>query len=123
MTRCRVVSSSRGDAEAAVRHYERALELRPDYLEALSNLGVLVRAQGDTARARQLFDRAYRLAPSHDVVRENLASLLTALGAQVGPCTSPSHVACWQGLKRARVESLSRAGDGEWEPRGRRGVS
>jgi protein O-GlcNAc transferase len=55
-----------GDPKAARRHYEKALALKPGYVQALHNLGVLLAAPGpaeDLAAARDCLRRAVALQP------------------------------------------------------------
>lgn len=55
-----------GDPAAARRHYEKALALKPGYVQALHNLGVLLAAPGpaeDLAAARELLRRAVAVQP------------------------------------------------------------
>ena len=49
--------------------------MRPDYAEALNNLGVLLFMEQDYARAEEEFKRCIRLAPGFDQSYMNLARL------------------------------------------------
>jgi Tfp pilus assembly protein PilF len=40
------VLANQGKLDEAIQHYERALQLRPDYADALNNLGAALAAQG-----------------------------------------------------------------------------
>jgi Flp pilus assembly protein TadD len=62
----------RGDAAAAERHYRLALEARPDYPEALNNLGSLYGRRGEQERARALFLAAVNRAPGYGLAWFNL---------------------------------------------------
>jgi tetratricopeptide (TPR) repeat protein len=62
----------RGDAAAAERHYRLALEARPDYPEALNNLGSLYGRRGERALAQALFLEAVSRAPGYGVAWFNL---------------------------------------------------
>ncbi len=53
----------RGNKAQAIRHLERALEIWPDYPEALNNLGSLCHLSGSQARALKLFQRLTEIAP------------------------------------------------------------
>jgi eukaryotic-like serine/threonine-protein kinase len=55
-----------------VAAYRKAIELRPDYAEAYTNLGVALAGQKKLDEAVQAFRQAVRLAPTHPVIRENL---------------------------------------------------
>ena len=63
----------RGDAEQAQAEAHRALELAPDYLDALMLLAALALEAGDDAGAARLYQRCIELAPSD-------ARLLLTLG-------------------------------------------
>ncbi len=52
-----------GDLETAGANLELALEYNPEFVEAVSNLGLVEMERGNFARARQLFERARRLNP------------------------------------------------------------
>lgn len=52
-----------GDLETAGARLEVALEYHPEFVEALSNLGLVELGRGNFARARQLLERAVRLNP------------------------------------------------------------
>lgn len=56
-----------GDLETASARLELALEYNPEFVEAMSNLGLVELQRGNFARARQLMERAVRLNP--DVVQ------------------------------------------------------
>jgi tetratricopeptide (TPR) repeat protein len=43
-----LIAHARGDHSAAARLIEQAISIKPDYIEALSNLGSIHRALGDT---------------------------------------------------------------------------
>jgi Flp pilus assembly protein TadD len=59
-----------GQAEQLLR---RALELDPDFVPALNNLGVVLMETGETGEARRVFERAFALdSGKTDAIRENL---------------------------------------------------
>jgi Flp pilus assembly protein TadD len=59
-----------GQAERILR---RALELDPDFVPALNNLGVVLMEKGATGEARRVFQRAFALdSGNSDAIRENL---------------------------------------------------
>ena len=49
----------------AARMYQRALEIRPDYVPALFNLAGLLEEQGDRERAIELYRQILSLDPGH----------------------------------------------------------
>jgi len=66
-----------GLRDAAIRSYDKALELKPDYVEALINSGTLLREQLDHHAAIDRFNRALALKPDHLNALSNLAIMLT----------------------------------------------
>jgi Flp pilus assembly protein TadD len=58
-----------------VSYLERAVALKPDYPEALNNLGIIFVRQGDYARAEEEFRTGIRLTPGFDQSWLNLARL------------------------------------------------
>lgn len=68
-----------GDA-AAVEAYGQALRLKPGHVEALNNLGAVLRRQGKLAAAAEHFRRALALKPDHVGALVNLGNTLTELG-------------------------------------------
>ncbi|MFN6979785.1 MAG: tetratricopeptide repeat protein [Gemmobacter sp.] len=59
-----------GQAEQILR---RALEIDPDFVPALNNLGVVLMEKGETGEARRVFQRAFALdSGNSDSIRENL---------------------------------------------------
>jgi tetratricopeptide (TPR) repeat protein/fumarate reductase subunit C len=56
----------------AVAHYKKAIELWPDYEQALNNLGNLFRQEGKNAEAKQLLLRALKVQPKFPACWMNL---------------------------------------------------
>lgn len=70
-----------GDTQAARAAYRRALELKPDYVAALANLGLLYLGQlGEARQAQQLFERAVALDPDVVAAQANLGLALQDQG-------------------------------------------
>jgi type II protein arginine methyltransferase len=61
-----------GEVEAAGQAYERALALKPDFVDSLNNLGVLYRNGLHIDKAIQLLRRAVQIDPTHAHARANL---------------------------------------------------
>ncbi len=61
--------------QQASQFLERAIELRPDYPEAMNNLGVLFVRQQNYAKAEEQFKSGIRVAPNFDQSYLNLARL------------------------------------------------
>lgn len=70
------------DPAQAIRHYEAALASKPDYVEALTNLGAVLAMSGRLPEARTRFERAVELRPRDPVARFNLALVYEGLGDQ-----------------------------------------
>ena len=66
---------SRDQLQRASEYLQRAIDLRPDYPEALNNLGVLFVRQHDYAKAEEEFKTGTRVAPNYDQSYLNLARL------------------------------------------------
>ncbi len=70
----------RGDIAAAAAAYQKALEINPDYPDALSNLAGIYARQGRVDEARQMIERALRAAPNHPRLMSNLGTLYSQEG-------------------------------------------
>ncbi len=71
---------TRGQLEASLPDYARALELRPDFLPAILRLGRVHLALGQTAQAKQWFERALALEPQIAAAHEGLGKVQVADG-------------------------------------------
>jgi tetratricopeptide (TPR) repeat protein len=69
------------DAIGEARHdYQRALLIRPNYPEAINNLGATYFAQRDYKKAIRLYRQALRLMPKSAVIAANLGTAYFARG-------------------------------------------
>jgi len=66
--------------DAAKMDYERALRLKPNYAEALNNLGAVFYAQKNYKKAEKLYRRSLKLMPQSAIVYNNLGSAYFAQG-------------------------------------------
>lgn len=64
----------------ALAHYRRALEITPDYDDALYNIGVILHAQGDADGAIDHYRRALAIQADHAQAHNNLGVLLQSQG-------------------------------------------
>ena len=67
------------DAEA-IGHYEDALRLRPDYVDALNSLGLALARAGRFKEAIARYDEALRIQPDQAQVHNNLGNALRQTG-------------------------------------------
>jgi Flp pilus assembly protein TadD len=74
------VYQARGDLPAAAVHLDRALQLRPGYLEALNRRGILYALQGQLAEAAAKFRESLALQPADVDIQTNLAVALLRQG-------------------------------------------
>lgn len=70
-----------GRVVEAVRRYAEALARDPAHVQALNNLGVLLRGQGRQAAAEACYRRALALAPGNAGLSHNLGNILRQRGA------------------------------------------
>lgn len=66
--------SLNGQFEEAVREYEKALELEPDNVDVLTNLGVALYNLGQLDQAIEQYSTAIELAPKDADIHSNLAA-------------------------------------------------
>lgn len=66
-----------GRRDEALTSYQRAIDLKPDYTEALINSGVLLRELLQHAAALERFQRVLALQPANETALANCATLLT----------------------------------------------
>jgi spermidine synthase len=64
----------------AVTHYNKALELQPDYLEAQSNLAKALAKQGRLREAIEIWERLVQINPAESVLHSNLGTAYHRLG-------------------------------------------
>ncbi|HWW02700.1 MAG TPA: tetratricopeptide repeat protein [Candidatus Acidoferrum sp.] len=70
----------RGDTDEALRHFAKAIELRPDFPESHSNLGNAFAQRGEAAEAMVEYQKALQLRPGLPEVHNNLGNLLARQG-------------------------------------------
>jgi len=75
-----VVLSEQGEADQAIDHYRRAVDLRPDYAKAHYNLGRLLVERGQLADAIAHCEKAAALNPADADAQNNLGVTLFGIG-------------------------------------------
>ena len=68
-----------GKPEAAIAHFEEALRLKPDYVDAHNNLGVVLAGAGRVEEAISHFETALRIDPTSFDAHVNLGIALSGL--------------------------------------------
>jgi tetratricopeptide (TPR) repeat protein len=75
-----IVLSEKGEADQAIDHYKRAVDLRPDYAEAHYNLGRLLVEKGQVDDAIAHYERAAAINPTDAEAQNNLGVTLFGIG-------------------------------------------
>ena len=75
-----IVLSEKGEADQAIDHYRRAVDLRPDYAEAHYNLGRLLAEKGQVDDAIAHYERAVAINPADAEAQNNLGVTLFGIG-------------------------------------------
>lgn len=65
--------SNQNDIKNAIAHYERAIALDPDFVDAQINLGICLRDSGEVDRAISCHQRALQSNPRSILALANLA--------------------------------------------------
>ncbi|MFH1075978.1 MAG: tetratricopeptide repeat protein [Pseudomonadota bacterium] len=69
-----------GSMESAKRIYTRIMEMSPDFVPALNNMGVIYMSEGNDSKAREFFDRVVQINPRYVDACYNLACLYAKMG-------------------------------------------
>ncbi len=70
----------KGQIDEAIRQFQEAIRLKPDYVEACNNLGFALDKKGQTDKAIRQYQEAIRLAPDAAVAHNNLGTALVEKG-------------------------------------------
>ncbi len=99
-----------GDVPGALRLWQQALELDPNYGRPWSNLGRIALAEGDLERAERCLRRAAELGRGNALAHANLGALLlrrekfaeAAASYEEATRRAPGMALAWRGLGKAR---------------------
>ncbi len=69
-----------GEVDQAIAHYHKALEIKPDYSEAHSNLGACLTSRGEIDQAIEHCRKAVEIKPEDAQIHNNLGVALAARG-------------------------------------------
>ena len=75
-----LVLAGRGQIDSAIAHYQKALEIKPDYAEAHNNLGNALAGRGQIDSAIVHYRRALEIKPDCAEACSNLGNVLTSRG-------------------------------------------
>ena len=75
-----VALDKKGQIDEAIRQYQEAIRLKPDYADAHNNLGVALAKKGQIDEAIRQFQEAIRLKPDHADAHNNLGIALAKKG-------------------------------------------
>ncbi|XP_064614962.1 protein O-mannosyl-transferase TMTC4-like [Liolophura sinensis] len=73
------VVSDRGDEEYAIQKYREAIELYPEYDQAMNNLGNILKDRGDNQEAESILTRAVKIRPDFAAAWMNLGIVQASL--------------------------------------------
>jgi Flp pilus assembly protein TadD len=75
-----LIFAGQGRSAEAMEHCQRALEIKPNYIEAHNNFGNLLAGQGRSAEAMEHYQRALEIKPDYAEAHYNLGNLLAQQG-------------------------------------------
>ena len=73
--------ADRGQFDAAIVHYQKALEIKPDFAEAYTNLGTVMFGGGQVDEAIARFRRSLAIDPNYVPAHNNLGLALVGRGS------------------------------------------
>ena len=74
------VLAGRGQVDEAIAHYQKALEIKPDYAEAHNNLGNALAGRGQVDEAIAHYQKALEIKPDYADAHNNLGNALAGRG-------------------------------------------
>ena len=70
----------KGNADAAIAHYQQALQINPNYARAYNNLGITLLQKGKVDEAITHYQQALKIEPDYTQAHENLGNALFQKG-------------------------------------------
>lgn len=95
--------------QEAIKEFEEAIKLGPNYAEAYLSLGIISRRSSDSAGALRAFQKAVEFAPQNPVARYSLGAEYLSHGKSTSAIEHLREAARLQPQDRAVLYSLSRA--------------
>lgn len=74
------LDSAPGMLDRAIEAYRNALEIRPDFPDALTNLGNIYYHQGEIQKAKECYQKSVLFDPNHTAANFNMANILEEEG-------------------------------------------
>ena len=75
-----IVLASRGQVDAAIAHFKKALEITPDHVETHNNLGGALAIRGEVGAAIACYRKALEIQPDYAEAHNNLGVALAGRG-------------------------------------------
>jgi tetratricopeptide (TPR) repeat protein len=72
--------ADRGQVDAAIAHYRKALEIKPDDAVAYYNLGTVLKGRGQVDAAIAHYQKALEIKPDYAEAHNNLGNILKGIG-------------------------------------------
>ena len=72
--------AGRGRIDEAIAHYQKALEIKPDYADAHYNLGIVLAGRGQIDEAIAHYQKALEIKPDYAAAHYNLGNALAGRG-------------------------------------------
>jgi Flp pilus assembly protein TadD len=72
--------ASSGRTDEAIEHYRKALEIKPDYVDAHNNLGIALASGGRIGEAIEHYQKALEISPDYALAQNNLGIALANRG-------------------------------------------
>lgn len=73
-----------GLTDSALRAFQQAIEIDPDYVDPYNNMGILLWHCGEVQQALEWLTQACRVDPHHETTLNNLQAILQQLGGKDG---------------------------------------